>query len=179
MCFSLQEFLSDMSSHAGPPLGSPARGTGRCVVCGEGVGVAFEMPDFSVLPRTGTPRPQGPPAPRCQASRSARTRPILARGHRGSVSGGGGFASLQAAPAGASPPPPPASMRGLGSLQGVTLPGLQVDLPELPREEGSQPRTRAPESENPRERNPFIIFQLQMEKLRLSTQFELERSAQS
>ena len=56
--FSPQEFLPDMSSHAGPPLGSPARGPGRCVSYSQ----AFEMSDVSVLPRTGTLRPQGPPS---------------------------------------------------------------------------------------------------------------------
>ena len=69
--FSLQEFLSDMSSHAGPPLGSPARGIGRCVVCREGVGVAFEMPEVSVLPRretqtARTPSSKVPSVSECQ-----------------------------------------------------------------------------------------------------------------
>ena len=57
---------------------------------------------------------------------------------------------MQVTPVGANPPPPPASMRGLGSLGGVTLPELQVDLPELPKEEGLQPPTRALESEGTR-----------------------------
>lgn len=124
MCFSLQEFLSDMSSHA-VTSGQPSEGNWEmCRLWGR-VGVAFEMPDVSVLPRTGTPNPETPSS-KVPSVTGARTRPILARGHRGSVSGGGGFASLQAAPAGASPHPHPPPFGDSGSLQGVTLPGCRL-----------------------------------------------------